>query len=312
MSSKITLDTTTLIVRNLIVKNPDTEQDIPDNYIPVIGNQGLVGWKDSYEFLGGVNIPSLNNSFLGLLETIQPGLSSLSTALHSTIASTITSTVAGLGTMGYVSTTKFYDKIERLGDDGYVSTTTLFNCINNLGNLSNLATTLRFTDGVTRNFGNVGYVSTLHPGEYKIYQSSLGLQGTNLNSFNINARVIKNSGVIDIGGFSNHIVGSSKMKIDINTNIWITHTGTTLTTLSTFLMKNPLPTNPLTLPVGLPVVMSYNSNTTSLGNVSFLLNSNDIFNNTTLNLCHSVDRNGTITTIVPTTGGIHITLDNTD
>ena len=113
--------------------------------------------------------------------------------------------------------------------------------------------------------------------------------------------------VIDIGGFSRHIVGSSKMKIDINTNMWITNTTSGLTTLSTFLM-----TNAVTTPVGLPVVMSYNSNTTSLGNASFLLNSNDIRNNTTLKLCHILNRAGTVTTTIPNTGGIHITLDNTD
>jgi hypothetical protein len=312
MSSKITLDTTTLIVRNLIVKNPQTEEDIPDNYIPVIGSQGLAEWKDSYEFLGGVNIPSLNNSFLGMLEIIRPGLSSLSTALHSTVASSITSTVAGLGTMGYVSSISLQSTIERLGHIGFVSTTTLFNCINNLGNLTNLANTLKFTDDEQRNFGNVGYVSTLHPGEYKIYQSSLGIQGTNLNSAALYATDIKTSAIIDIGGFSRHIVDSSKMKIDINTNVWITHPQTTLTTVSTFLMKNPLPTNPLTPSVGLPVVMSYNSNTMSLGNVSFLLNSNDISGNTKLLLCHSLKHDGTMTTTIPTTGGIHITLDNTD
>jgi len=307
MSSKITLDTTTLLIRDLIVKNPDTEQAIPDNYIPVIGGQGVVKWKEPYEFLSTVSIPTLSNSFVGMLGMIRPGLSSLSTAFYSSLTSTMTSTVAGLGSMGYVSSSRLYTEIQGLGDRGYISSTTLFNCINNLGNLTTFATTLRFTDGVTRNFGNVGYVSTLHPGEYKIYQSSLGLQGSNLNAVNVTAEQIKESAVIDIGGFSRHIVGSSKMKIDINTNLGITHSGAALTTLSTFLM-----TNTLTTPVGLPVVMSYTTNTTSMGNVSFLLNSNDIRNNTTLKLCHSSGRSGTITTTIPLSGGIHITLDNTD
>jgi hypothetical protein len=311
MSSKITLDTTTLLIRDLIVINPDTEQGVPDNYIPVIGRQGLVGWKDPYEFLSTVSIPTLSNSFIGMLEMIRPGLSSLSTAFYSTLTTTMTSTVAGLGSIGYVSTSKLHETIRRLGDDGYISSTTLFNCINHLGNLTNLAATLKFTDGVTRNFGNVGYVSTLNPGEYKIYQSSLGLQGNNLDTVAINTGQIRESVVIDIGGFSRHIVGSSKMKIDINTNIWITNPTSALTTVSTFLMTNPLP-NPLTSPVGLPVVMSYTSNTTSLGNISFLLNSNDIRNNATLKLCHSINRAGTLTTTIPTVGGIHITLDNTD
>ena len=67
-----------------------------------------------------------------------------------------------------------------------------------------------------------------------------------------------------------------------------------------------------TIPVGLPVVMSSYSNVATLANVSFLLNSNDIANNATLRLCHSLDRLGTITTTIPLSGGIHVTLDNTD
>jgi hypothetical protein len=289
------------------VKDPNTDKSIPDNYIPVIVGQGLVGWKEPYEFLSTVSIPTLSNSFMGMLEMIRPGLSSLSTAFYSTLTSTMTSTVSGLGSSGYVSSSKLYDRIQRLGEVGYISSTTLFNCINNLGNLTNLAATLKFTDGVTRNFGNVGYVSTLHPGEYKIYQSSLALQGNNLSGSIVQPRQIAQSAVIDIGGFSRHIVGSSKMKIDINTNLGITHSGAAQTVMSTFLM-----TNTLTAPVGLPVVISYNKDNASMANTSFLLNSNDIRNNTKLKLCHYLDRTGTITTTVPDVGGIHITLDNTD
>jgi hypothetical protein len=307
MSSKITLDTTTLLIRDLIVKNPDTEQAIPDNYIPVIGGQGVVKWKEPYEFLSTVSIPTLSNSFVGMLGMIRPGLSSLSTVFYSALTSTMTSTVAGLGSIGYVSSSKLYTEIQGLGDRGYISSTTLFNCINNLGNLSNLAASMKFTDGVARNFGNVGYVSTLHPGEYKIYQSSLGLQGINLNAVNVTAGQIVQSAVIGVGGFTKHIVGSSKMKIDINTNLGITYTNSDQTFISTFLM-----TNFSTSPVGLPVVMPCNNNSANLANVSFLLNSNDIRNNSTLKLCHSSGRPGTITTSIPLSGGIHITLDNTD
>ena len=307
MASRITLDTRTLIIRKLIVKDPKTDKSIPDNYIPVIVGQGLVGWKEPYEFLSTVSIPTLSNSFIGMLEMIQPGLSSLSTAFYSTLTSTMTSTVSGLGSSGYVSTSKLFDRIRRLGEVGYISSTTLYNCINNLGNLTNLAATLTFTDGVTRSFGNVGYVSTLHPGEYKIYQSSLALQGNNLSGSIVQPRQIAQSAVIDIGGFSRHIVGSSKMRVDINTNLGITRGNSDEAFISTFLMNAGA-----TIPVGLPVVMPSYNTVASLANVSFLLNSNDIVNNTTLKLCHSLDRLGTITTTIPLSGGIHVTLDNTD
>jgi hypothetical protein len=297
-SSRITLDTTSLTVRSVIAKNPDTGLAIQEGYIPVIAKQGLVTWKNSYEFLSTVSIPQLNTSFLGAVQMIQPGLSSLSTVFYSTMESRMTSTVEGLGSVGYVSTSKLFDSINNLGSRGYISTQTLYNCINRLGDLQR----------ISPSFANVGYVSTLHPGEYKIYQSSLGLQGHNLGQTVTSlAPNFTKSAVIDIGGFSRHIVGSSKMKIEVNANVWITHTAAAETTMSTFLTAPGQ-----TSVIGTPVVLTYNKSSASLGNATFLLNSNDIQGRPNLQLCHSLTRGGTMETTIPLTGGIHVTLDNTD
>ena len=296
-SSRITLDTTSLTVRSVIAKNPVTGLAIEEGYIPVIAQQGLLTWKNPYEFLGTVNIPQFNTSFLGALQMVQPGLSSLSTVFYSTMESRITSTVEGLGSSDYVSTSKLFDTINHLGSRGYVSTQTLYDCINHLGDLQR----------ISPSFANVGYVSTLHPGEYKIYQSSLGLQGNNLGqAVTALAPNFTPSALIDIGGFSRHIVGSSKMKIEVNTNIWATHTGVAQTTMSTFLTAAGE-----TSVIGGPVVMTYNKSSASMANATFVLNSNDIQGTNILQLCHSLDRGGTIETTIPLTGGIHITLDNT-
>lgn len=297
-SSRITLDTTSLTVRNVIVKNPVTGLSIEEGYIPVIAQQGAVAWKNPYEFLSTIQIPQLNTSFLGALQMVQPGLSSLSTVFYSTMESRMTSSVQGLGSVGYVSTSKLFDTINHLGSRGYISTQTLYDCINRLGDLQR----------ISPSFANVGYVSTLHPGEYKIYQSSLGLQGNNLGQTVTGlAPNFTPSALIDIGGFSSHIVGSSKMKIEVNTNVWVTHTGAAQTTMSTFLTAAGQ-----TSVIGAPVVMTYNKSSASLGNATFLLNSNDIQGRNMLQLCHSLTRGGTIETTIPLTGGIHVTLDNTD
>jgi hypothetical protein len=297
-SSRITLDTTSLTVRSVIVKNPVTGLAIEEGYIPVIAQQGAVVWKNPYEFLSTISIPQLNTSFLGALEMIQPGLSSLSTVFYSTMESRMASTVEGLGSSDYVSTSKLLDSINNLGSRGYVSTQTLYDCINHLGDLQR----------ISPSFANTGYVSTLHPGEYKIYQSSLGLQGNNLGqAVTALAPNFTPSARIDIGGFSSHIVGSSKMKIEVNTNIWATHTGAAQTTMSTFLTAAGQ-----TSVIGEPVVMTYNKSSASLANATFVLNSNDIQGTNMLQLCHSLDRGGAIETTIPLTGGIHVTLDNTD
>ena len=297
-ASRFTLDTTTIRVRSVIAKNPDTGLPIEEGYIPVIAQEGAVAWKNPYEFLSTVSIPQLNTSFLGALQMVQPGLSSLSTVFYSTMESRMASTVEGLGSVGYVSTSKLFDSINNLGSRGYISTQTLYNCINRLGDLQR----------ISPSFANVGYVSTLHPGEYKIYQSSLGLQGNNLGqAVTALAPNFTPSAIIDIGGFSSHIVGSSKMKIEVNTNVWITHTGAAQTTMSTFLTAAGE-----TSVIGTPVVITYNKSSASLGNATFLLNSNDIQGRPNLQLCHSLTRGGTIETTIPLTGGIHVTLDNTD
>jgi hypothetical protein len=311
MSSRITLDTTSLIVRDVIAVNPDTSKVIEAGYIPVIGKEGLFTWKNSREFLSTISIPTLSTTFMGALEMIQPGLSSLSTVFSSTFTTRIASTVVGLGSSGYVSSLSLQSTVNGLGTAGYISSSALFACINNLGNLNNFASTLRFTDGVPRNFGNVGYVSTLHPGEYKIYQSTIGTEGSNLSAYPIPQTWpnYTQSAAIDIGGFVPHIVGSSKMRLDINTNINITYGTAAQTSVSTFIinMNGDLVSNPVSINYG-------NTSNIYLANASFLLKFADLQNTSNLRLCHSSSRmeGGTITTQIPHTGGIHITLDNTD
>jgi len=293
-----TLDTTFLTIRNVIAKNPLTGLSIQEGYIPVIEKQGALVWKNPYEFLSTVSIPTMNMTFLQALNSIQPGLSSLSTVFYSTLEWRMVSSVEGLSNSGYLRISNLYDSLDRLGTRGYISTQTLYNCINKLGDLKS----------ISPSFSNVGYVSTLHPGEYKIYQSSLGLQGNNLaQTVNALAPNFTPSAIIDIGGFSSHIVGSSKMKIEVNTNVSVTHTGAAQTTMSTFLTA----TGQLSV-IGTPVVMTYNKSSASMANATFLLNSNDIQGKNMLQLCHSLDRVGTLETTVPVLGGIHITLDNTD
>jgi hypothetical protein len=243
-----------------------------------------------------------------MLSRIQPGLSSISTVYFSTTASFITSTVQGLGSLpngnDYISSSKLMYTIARLeGDYGYISSTTLYECIKNLGDLNRLAPLLKIQGA---NFDGRGYVSTLHPGEYRIYQSSLYLQGANLVDVpitNTNVLVTK----IDIGGYMPHIIESSKMRIDINTNMNITHSTRVQRNLSTFITPSFE-----YRPIGSPVVMNYIDTSLSLPYMSFILNYADLKDVQTLEVKCSSDSAGILNTLIPTVGGIHITLDNTD
>lgn len=308
MSSRFTVDTTYLKIRDVFAFNANSGEVIQRDSVPVIGYDGHIDWKSSLEFISTVSVPTLSTTLVGALSLIQPGLSSLSTVYCSTSVSFIKSTVAGLGSLqngnDYVSTSKLYDTVARLsGDYGYVSSTMLYDCINSLGNLSQIGGFL----GLASNLGNVGYVSTIHPGEYKVYQSTLMLNGANATGLIITSAAAFSPTIIDIGGYMSHLVGSSKMKIDITTNLTLTHAASGSRIFQIYLSQNDTP-------IGIPVILSDTGTSLYIPNVSFLLKSQDINPTIPLQLSCYTDSltQGTLTTLIPIVGGIHITLDNTD
>lgn len=309
MSSRFTVDTTYLKIRDVFAFNANSGEVIQRDSVPVIGHEGHLDWKSSLEFISSISVPTLSTTVLGILSRIQPGLSSLSSVYFSTTASFLTSSIQGLGSLpnghDYISSSKLFFTVGRLaGDYGYISSTQLYDCINRLGNLNTIGPILN----VGSNFDTRGYVSTLHPGEYKIYQSSLRLQSANLTNVPINNTATLTVTNIDIGGYASHIVGSSKMRIDVNTNMNLTHPTSVLRNFSTFITRYQN-----NLPVGSPVVVNYNATSLSLPYMSFTLNATDLTGAMPLQLkCATDSSSGFITTLLPDVGGIHITLDNTD
>ena len=78
----------------------------------------------------------------------------------------LTSTVTGLGTIGYISTTQLTSTIQGLGTIGYISTAQLISTVAGLGTLGYISTS--FTNnilqstvtGINNNLGSLGYVSS--------------------------------------------------------------------------------------------------------------------------------------------------------
>lgn len=126
MPSKITLDTDSITIRRLFALNPATQGPVPEGQIPVVGSNGLVGFYSTIEYFSTISSVTSTDSVLNLLSYVQPGLSSISTqtrVLTSSMTSTftdsilssfssilepsvnfpLTSTVAGLGQLGYIS-----------------------------------------------------------------------------------------------------------------------------------------------------------------------------------------------------------------
>jgi hypothetical protein len=315
MSSRNTIDTNILRIREVFAINPVNSEFIKPESIPIIGTNGKLKYYSSLEFLSSISVPTTSTNVLDLLQSIQPGLSSISSAITNTPL--FTSTVAGLGTAGYVSTSYLQNQINELSYTyKYISSTTLYDCFTNLANMPIIGNLL----GPMIMGSNLsgGYVSTVNPGEYKIYKSSiplvslLPLQDSNAINVGDTLPVAE----IDITGFENHIVNSSKMTIEVqlNTNVVFINGLQYNCTLSTLITHFDDPASFLQSHV--TIIPTYHSNA-NISMAKFLLDKNDLtpfpkkirmyFREFNLE-----DEACYITTMIPSQNGIFITLDNTD
>ena len=146
---------------------------------------GILNQISTTLFLSGISTiyvydGNLINFSVGSITYDQSDISTLSTATNSRIISTNTalsaqnegnllstfSTVLGLGTLGYVSSTQLTSTIAGLGTFGYISTAQLISTVAGLGTLGYISTS--FTNnilqstvtGINNNLGSLGYVSS--------------------------------------------------------------------------------------------------------------------------------------------------------
>jgi len=313
MSSRFTLNTNILNIRDVFVFNPITDEIIRRDYFPVIQADAKLAWVEPFSFVG--NISCLNATVGEIMYSIQPSFSSLSTNFTQGRASILRSTVAGLGSSEYVSSLTESAVVTQLTSDfSYISSTTLHHCIESLGKLDIITNSFgpmaMFLGGAFSNFSGSGYVSTIHPGQYKTYYSTLGFTG-GLSNVVIGTTPVQ-SGIINIGGYSNNILQESKMRIDIigSANISYTNPPTpqsVATSFSTFLYNG-------TRPVGIPVVTNYsNANYTTPG-FTYLLNMSDLTPfPSQLSVRHTISNiDSTDANITTNIQGIHVRLINKD
>jgi hypothetical protein len=317
MSSRLTVDTTTLKVRDVFCLNSNGDYIQPQS-IPVIGNFGKINWLSSIEFFSSISVPILSTTILDILASVRPGISSLSTAFGTAMTNGFRSTVAGLGSSDYVSTTGLNTRITQLSyDSGYISSTTLYDCFTNMADMQQITGKIgpmvKFLSGVGSNLSG-GYVSTMNPGNYRIYKSTMGLSGTNVNRTMTDGEIF-GSATIDITGFNTKIVNSSYLRLDVNANITLGYSGNgpLITSFSTYLVNA---SNPSQI-VGTPVRLSFGGSNAMIGNLSYLLSSNDLVPYPNLvqirhRLINGVGSNASLRTQIPEVGGVFVTLDNTD
>ena len=297
-----------LTARNIIAFRPEqTNTYIQPGSAPVIGSSGHLKWMSSLEFISSI-------TEFSPVYNIQTGLSTVIQNVLTDKDKIIQSTVRGLGNSSYISTSQLLRDMGTLTyTHGYISSSALYDCINSLTSLKSITESIgpmvKFVRSRGERFDDRAFVKTANPGYYRIYTSSLGLQGSNLRNTVINNSGVTTSGIIDIGGYRDLIIpGVSKMRIDVN--IGLEHT--TAGKFSTFLYSGmgPLAT------LGTPVVVNYLTPPTApVGKITYFLTAADLIGRpSVLNIGHRGEATSVTnaSTSIPSFGGIHVTLNNMD
>jgi hypothetical protein len=216
-SSRFTVDTNILRIRDVYAINLSNAEFIQPLQLPSIGENGRLKWYSSLELLSSISVPGVSTSVLMILSSVQPGISTMSTITASTQTSYLVSTVKGLGSSEYVSTSFLFNQIRLLSQvHKYVSCTTLYDCFAHLADMRWIGDNAGPMSLIGSNFTG-GYVSTMNPGNYTIYRSTMGFQGGNINTLLDNTSNAT-SIIVDIQGFSTKITSVSKLQIDIDLN----------------------------------------------------------------------------------------------
>lgn len=183
-------DTDLLILRSLFALNADTNLPISTNFIASTDGLGGLVWQDPFALLStagpGVGyLPStlffLNSnvsSISSAVSSLRIGLSTLSTTIGNAFVNTgvytdnLTSTVEGLGTAKYISSSQLLSTVEGLGSAYYVSSSQLTSTVAWLTDPSRyvstgalVSTTAGFLPNTTllstvAGLGTAGYIST--------------------------------------------------------------------------------------------------------------------------------------------------------
>ena len=128
-------DTDLLILRSLFALDPNTQLPISTGYILSTDGVGGLTWVNPILF-GGISLPMLTSTVTGLGTLAYVSTSFLDNAL--------TSTTQGLGLLNYVSSSQLASTVQGLGTVGYVSTQGLNSLLGS----------------TVRGLGTAGYVST--------------------------------------------------------------------------------------------------------------------------------------------------------
>ena len=256
------------LYRSLLAIDPKTNLPVSTNYILSTDGIGDISWQNVLynissmdESLGYLpsTIDTLNTYMYNISTGVLPG--SLSTFnLTSTVTGlgtigyisspTLTSTIIGLGSLGYVSSLTFSSTIDGLGTTGYISSLSLNSTIRGLGTFGYVSTPSLTSSLI--GLGTFGYVSTSYLTNIvnnlgsNGYISSLSLTSTinGLGSLYVSSQTLLSS----IYGVNSNLISSTtdilnnKQNINLNNAGYIIIAGSnvnvTISSISSFYYYN--------------------------------------------------------------------------
>ena len=160
MSSRYTIDTQTLRVRDVFAINSSNGDYITNSYIPNIGPFGQLLWYSQPQLLSTIYISSVSSSVWDILNSTQPSFSTISTLDSLFLKKTLASTLQGVGTAGYLSSVAPFlvSSVGGLGSSKYISSSSLNSTVRGLGSSSYISTTA--LNSTVTGLGTSGYIST--------------------------------------------------------------------------------------------------------------------------------------------------------
>ena len=127
------IETDILAARNIIFFRPEeTNTHIQAYSAPVIGSLGRIKWLSSLEFISSMKetLP---------IYDLREGLSTVHSNVQRDTIANRKSTVAGIGSISYISTSGLTKAMATLTYTyGYISSTVLYDCINTLTDLQHI------------------------------------------------------------------------------------------------------------------------------------------------------------------------------
>lgn len=208
-SSRKTYDTDSIVLRRIFTYDI-SNSPFSTGYVLASLTKGVATFVSPNFILSTIGVSNLPAQLSSLQGELISTISTFYTNLPSSQQIFLPSTVTGLGSAGYISTSQLTSTVQGLGSSGYVSTSYLTSTIEGLGTLGYLSSSVfgEIVVSTVTGLGSAGYISTSQLASTVEGLGSIGyistldlLSTTNGLSFNISTAFVSTVGGLGNSGY---------------------------------------------------------------------------------------------------------------